>query len=332
MKILMTGTRGSLEYTHYSRIYPQGWLMVHYFQSSVERQQRLLAYFDLLNKGESQETAVNQGLGVSFLELDREIREYAKTRRLPYSVITLENGWELPTPKTRRLTSSDILAEAGRFITSHPRVLVRGETEKEASAKYRQRSVKAAKSMFERSLEIDPNNEVALPGLARLVGHENPESGQSLLAKALEAPSISPDAYVMEGEQELALMRSAKEAAARLQHRKNAVRAFNKAIKLDAENVQAMVAAASLYEHEEKWETAIALLEGAVAVAPSNSSLRKELILAHLGAGQPEAAELEAVIIRRDAHHTQESLQEFEDWYKSAGGQSQGSPDSSSAE
>ncbi len=320
MKILMRGTRGSLGGKLYSRIYPQGWLMVHYFQSEMEKQQRLLKFFEYLDQGASAEEAVNKGLNVTFLELDRELKAYAKTRRLPYSVVSLENGWNIPKPEAKRLQTSEILAEVGRFLISRGVVYVEGEAEIKGVEEYRGRAEVIAKDLFERALELNPEEPVALPGLAFLTKKGDPNAAMPSLDKALALPVVSSDSYSLEGERQVLLMSQATDESVKLEHRKKAVRAFNKAIKLDGENVQAMASAASLYAFEEKWETAAALLEGAVSIAPSNSSLRKELILVNLNSGNLDAAEHQAAIIRRDAHLNPKSKKAFEDWYVAAGG------------
>ena len=95
-----------------------------------------------------------------------------------------------------------------------------------------------------------------------------------------------------------------------------AVKNLNVALRADPDNVESLVATAQLYAQIGDWGRVVPALESALYVAPSNSSLRKDLIHAYFRAGETELAEQHIDIIKKDAHQSKKSLEAFDKWIK----------------
>jgi len=314
MKTLLNGTRGNLSYDQYFRIYPQGWLMVHYFQADAERHKQMSKYFELLDSGVSVDAAVEQAFEKTYLELDRALKAYAKTRRLPYSLITLDKAWDVGDIKVETMPTSTVLFEVGEFLLNGGAEIVKGESRTKKLLEYDQKREANARQLFERAIELESGHSGALAGLAKIQLATSPIEAAKTIAEIKLDAHLLPWISTVSGQINTRLMVEATTEQQRKQYRSLAVADYNRAIKQDPHNVGAIAGAAGLYSQEAQWGKAADLLEVALSIAPSNSSLRKDLIRAYFQTGRSADAEAEVEIIKRDAHHSSKSLEAFEKW------------------
>ncbi len=61
-----------------NEFYARAFMTVHFFQSSKEYQERLNRYLNILQIGDSPESALNKAFGWSFDDLDRELVRYSR--------------------------------------------------------------------------------------------------------------------------------------------------------------------------------------------------------------------------------------------------------------
>ncbi len=281
--------------------YSQGWLTVHYFNSSADRYDQLKSYLRLTGAAVSEEEALRQAMGMSFSDLDRALKDYARKGRYYYSKIVLKDPLKQSDIKIRELSSAEVSFKLGEYFLHGG-----GDSSR-------------AKTYFDQALGHQSNHVGALAGLASLAllvcKEKICNEAQSLINQALELKPAHVFATTISGHLNARKMRMSNSELEQKEYWNKAVRDYNVAISSDEINIEAITSAGNLYASKGRWSRALDLFETAYSYAPSNYSMRAYMIQAYLANGEISEAEKMANKVRNNNHFSDQDIADFEKWY-----------------
>lgn len=106
---VMAPQKGKMGSETFSQLYPQGWLAVHYFQSTAERKAQLTKYLTAISDGDADPNeAFLKATGMSFQDFDAELKRYMNGK----VVMRYFKGIKLPTPDVavQKLATAEAMA------------------------------------------------------------------------------------------------------------------------------------------------------------------------------------------------------------------------------
>jgi len=279
------------------KIYSQGWLLVHYFNSSETLIKQQKKFFSLISSGVKPNDAIDQISELSFSEFEKALKKYSRQRKFSYSHITLDNTLNVNDIKIHKLKADEIAYQLGEFALQ-----TGGENTE-------------SRPYFEKALTINPNNVDAIAGLANTYLGNNDEKLAALISKAKKISPKNPWVATVSGHFNARKMRLEKNEALRKEYWNQSVRDFNTAINSGKINVEAICGASSLYAYEKRYKKALELLELAYAFAPSNYRVRTKLISLYLANKNPEEAQKIVDRVTNSHHWSDSAIGGFEKWY-----------------
>jgi len=173
----------------------------------------------------------------------------------------------------------------------------------------------ASRPFFEKALEHKPDYADALTGMANTYLGVDIEKMAELIARSKEIDPSNPWTATISGHLNGWKLRQQDDKESRKKYWNLAVRDYNRAIQANEANLEAILAAASLYARNNRNEKSLELTEHAYMIAPSNFEIRTRLIYGYLKSRQTEKAESIANSIRRNHHMSDANIKRFEDWY-----------------
>lgn len=279
------------------RFYAQGWLLVHYLNSTPELSQQRTVFLTALNNGDSLQDATQSAFGISVKELNKQLRLYSRGN-LYYTQIKLTNPLNVDEITMRQLEPHEIAYEFGEFALQ-----ARG-------------SLEDSLALLEKAIALKPDYAAALAGLAKTFLRKDLDKMLELIEKAKAIDTDSPWVATISGHLNGWRYRREKDQTKKREYWNLAVRDYNRAIMAGTANLEAITAAASLYSGSERWDRHLELIEQAFDIAPKNFSIRTLLILSYLKNDDFDSAEIIADLIRHNHHMSDAQMQRFEKWYQ----------------
>jgi len=278
------------------RIYSQSWLTIHYLKNDTQRSKQLKQYLDLLHKGEQVDQAFQQSFGIEYAELDKQLKRYMLKRKYNYTQLVLKQPWNLQQIESTKLAPEDVLFELGE-------VLLNGRN-----------ALQQAELVFKRVLEIDPQHASALAGLANIYMFDDLELANTTIERAQNAQTDDPWVSTIAGHINARYAKDAVDESQKTHFWNKAVQNYNHAINSGGTNLEAISSAASLYFSSGRYQKAKELVEFAYSYAPSNFSLRQQMITAHFALGEIEAGEQIVQLVKRNNHMSEAGMANFDKW------------------
>lgn len=279
------------------KIYSQGWLLVHYFSQDSEKSKQKKAFFSLITQGVDARAAIEQSTGMNFENFEKALRLHAKKRKHSYSQITLTSPFKDDEIEVRKASKDEAVYRLGEFaLQTGLGHLV-------------------ARPYFEKALELNPNYANALTGLANTYLGIDVEKMTALIDQAKSIEPKNPWTATISGHLNGWKMNRQEDDKSKKKYWNLAVRDYNLAINSATVNLEAILAAASLYYNNRRNTESLELTELAYQIAPSNYSIRTRLIFGYLQDRQIDKAKTIAEAIRRNHHMSDAAIKEFEDWY-----------------
>ncbi|MBX2849104.1 MAG: hypothetical protein KTR16_12335 [Acidiferrobacterales bacterium] len=245
-----------------------------------------------------EDEALKKAAGLTFPQLDKKLKGYARKGRFYYSKFTLESPIDIQAFDVKKLAPQEATYLLGDYF------LQAGFDSERAEA------------FFEESIVHDPKHARAIAGLANIKMSTDIESAASLIRSAKAFAPDDPFVATISGHIQSSKLRAAEDEAQKRRLWNKAVREYNKAITADERNLEAIWAADEMYADKERWDKATSLFTHVFSLAPSNYTARTSMIRASFATNKPDQAEYIANIIRNNNHFSEEGLKKFENWYQ----------------
>ncbi len=292
-----------LKKRHY-QTYSQGWLMAHYFHSNADRQQQLRQYLSLSAAGMAEQQALQYAVGLSFSELDTELRRYLKKgiyKKRAKSIRPIVAAVNVSVT-AKQLRTNEVMSALGLFF-------LQSEAKPEL-----------AKPLFERALRLNLNNAHALAGLANIALFARNKSSllraQGLINQALKLAPQAPFVNTVSGH---VFRQKIQFANTRLEQEAFLVEAasrYNIAMHAAPEQTEAAWSAACLYAANQHWGKALSLYQRVYDRVPNNYAAQRSVVEALLMLHHSDAAEAMANKVRNNHHMMDDGVARFEQWYE----------------
>ncbi len=279
------------------KFYAQSWLLVHYLWTHEARIRQGEKFLQLISDGVSIDEAIPSAFNVTLEELEEALKEYARKWTFRYSKFDFDISVEKGDFTAERLTRDAAAFEIGYFLTRHPG------------------GYKKASSYFEHALSINPDSADALAGLASILSYNDFEKAKSYIEKAKSIDPDSPWVATISGHINSTLYRSETQESQKVLRWNAAIRDYNIAIRDEDHGLVALASVANLYASKKQWEIYDRIVGAAMQLAPSNSTVRRQAIIANVMNGRKDSADFIAELVMSSTHATDESLKYFERWY-----------------
>lgn len=284
--------------------YSMSWLAFHYFKSNPELSNQLTHYVSLTQKGLDETDALKQSMDMTFKQLNKKLRLYARKRIFEYSEITLVDPFVESLLEVQKLERHDTAYQLAEFFLRSADDSVRAE------------------KFFDESLKHDAEHVGSIAGKANIAmfrcDDDDCKEAKALIDAAKRLNSEDSFVRTISGHINIAMMYRETSPDVKSELRRYAVRDYNQAINNGGLNLEAIAAAASLYEKEGRWNKAKELREVVYYNARSNHSARISMIRAYLNNDELEPAKVIANTIRHNHHFSDEGIARFETWYQKA--------------
>jgi thioredoxin-like negative regulator of GroEL len=233
-------------------VYVQGWIATHYFYSKPERTNGLIAFLSSTAKGEPVESALKAATGLSFDELDREIRTYMSGK----VVMRTFQGWK---PAEAEITISPVSPGQSAVLLDDVGVrLALGGLEAR---------VKALRKAHE---SFPQDRDVTQALIRALIANGEHAEASPLLAGLPE----SPDVLKWRADVLVAEARASKDAAANAVKFQEARKLYARANRLDPNHIPSLIGYAdALPEADQISENGLNIRLLAHSLAPQVSGL-----------------------------------------------------------
>jgi len=278
------------------RIYSQGWLLVHYLKTEPGQGPVLTQFLNLLANGTDIDQAFAQSFNMSYQELDKVLRRYARSKYFSYAKIPLKQSLSTANFTSKKLQPEEILFELGEFMLNS------------------MNAQEEARVFFERVLEINPEYANAIAGIANIEMFDDLAKAKKLAEQAKSLDATSSWVSTVSGHVYSRFSRAAEDETDRIKYWNKAVRNFNHAINSDGINVEAISSAADLYFSAGRFDKARNLLEIAYEFAPTNYSLRRQLISVYSALGETQLMDKIVTQVETNHHMSDAALAAFENW------------------
>lgn len=279
------------------KIYSQGWLLVHYFESSPTRIKHKQQFLKLLSEGVKPYDAIEQSTNLSFSDFEKELKKHSRQRRHYFSHINLSSPLDVNDIQIKKLSPDEALYQLGEFALQ-----ARGD-------------FTLSKPFFEKAIDINPQNADAFAGLANTYLGRDDAKVSELIDKAKSIEPENPWVATISGHLNGNKMKKAKNTEEKEKFWNQAARDYNTAINSGKINVEAITSAALLYSYNREYKKSLELFEIAYDLAPNNHSIRLNLIVQYLANKKKDLADIIATKVRLNHHLSDQRIDEFEKWY-----------------
>lgn len=279
------------------KINSQGWLLVHYLNSTEELIKQKKVFLNLLNSGVKPKQALEESLDVSFSEFEKALKKYSRQRRFKYKTISIRNTFDNNEIKVNQLTADEVVYQLGDLALQN-----RGGYDQ-------------ARPFFEKAISLNSSNANALAGLANTYLGSDDEKMASLIKKAKKVDPKNPWVATVSGHLNNRRFRMEENIKRKNLYRNQAVQDFNIAINSGKMNVEAIYGASTFYLIEKDYSKALELAMFAYDLAPSNHKVRTRLISLFLANKEtPKALNVYNKVVNHH-HGSEQSIVKFEKWY-----------------
>ena len=281
-----------------TRFYAQSWLVVHYFTSNAERNQRLSDYLRLVYLGSSVDEAVENGLKVDYQTLDKELKAYKYKRKLMFLKISPNLDLKINEPVVERMESHQIAYEIGDLLLN----AFDGR--------------EAAEPFFKHSISLKPDFGEALASLANTYRGKDTLLMKQHIENAIALEPENPRVATIAGHYYSEVYDAAGDATQKKRAWNNAVKNYNVAIAKRKNNAEALHGAATLYMSGGRWDQAKQLNEIVLNIAPTNITASKALLRTYYALKEHKNADALVERLNNLPHMTEENLNELDDYIK----------------
>jgi tetratricopeptide (TPR) repeat protein len=186
LRELFTITTASPIYNEKTRMgvfYAQSWALVHYLSVDAKRKAKLRTFLSLLGDGKPLEAAFDEAFGVTFAQLEKELRAYIRGASFTYLIYSLGELTIPEVPEPAAMAHDEVLHQLGRLVAyARPENAALGER------------------FFKESLALNEKNAGALANLARVYESTGRKAeADAAFAKAMALGRDDADVYLLAG-------------------------------------------------------------------------------------------------------------------------------------
>ena len=273
---LFSIVQSSKEYNEGSRAgayYAQAWALVHYLLlGNSARKDQLASYGRLLTEGQPMVAAFDQAFGVSYKQMELEVKRYIRARRFPFMSFELGALASPSVPEPVPMKRDDLLFALGDLLAHSSRNNFRDASTFLAAALAVNSKHSGANSTMGFISEIEGNTSEAVRY------HEI----------AVASDSSEADVYMLAGEN---LMRRAAEPSASSRSLiEQARKLFQKAAQLNPEMSRIWAGLGSTYLHDGNPAEGITALEKSWSLTPSRLEVAHNMVVIYGRMGERDKA------------------------------------------
>lgn len=163
--------------------YAQSWALVHYLSVDAKRKAKLHAFLGLLGAGKPVEAAFDEAFGVTFAQLEKELRAYIRGASFTYLVYSLGELAIAEPPAPAATAHDEVLHQLGRLLSYS-----------------RPENAAIAERFFQGSLAANGKHAGALANLARIYDATGRKAdADATFAKAIQLESADAEVYLLAG-------------------------------------------------------------------------------------------------------------------------------------
>jgi tetratricopeptide (TPR) repeat protein len=291
-----------------STYYAQAWATVHYLLTAKERRTQFKDYFKRIHEGQPEPIALYAAFGEEFPNPTRDLKPYVLQHEFPH--------FRLKRPA--KITANDAVVSDLQPVDQHVafgNLLLRSRAADDP----------VAVEHFEAALKIDPEQPLALRGLALVATRRgNPNEAIQVLERAVNLPEVDAAASALLGS--LLIDEYAKESSGIVIPVKGEVpevlrkarEQFERALSVESSNPFALYGLGATLLYVGEYEEAQERLERAAVVAPWRPEPQRAMVALQINKGDVRRARevyetgLKPLTRRRDRYETQVMLVQAE--------------------
>ena len=287
--VLALRDTGSLSRDRGAMFYGQAWILMHYLmigRKDAHFTEQASAYLQRVENGEPSAQAFETAFGLTVRSLQTKLVRYA--RKFPYYRGKLAQPFPAVEPRVRRMNTDEIAAALGGLA-------------------FQCANLAAAQEYFDAALAANPNNGLALVGVADLHREaKRYDAAATLYEKAIALEPGNANHELDYGEYFLTRANLSKKPEAAREFRVEARRHFARSYKIDPNNPETLDQNGLTYLFEgEEVAKGVESLELAHDLLPSQPRIRADLAKAYVAAGKPEKARVQLRQLLAWSHSTQ---------------------------
>lgn len=273
LRDLISVDRDSQIYNERSRqgvFYAESWALIHYLMiGSEERRGQLTRYLSLIAAHKPADEAFNAAFGVSYAQMEIELRAYVRRHAFQYTKYSLRDLAMSEVPKPQPMTYAAVLFQMGHLLASSA-----------------PSNAASAEQFLAEALKADPANAAAHADLGRLhdLAGRNKDAEESY-RRAVQLGSTDPEIYLLYGASVIARLGDTEEIAVADVLKARSL--FARSAELDPNSARAWAGIGATYAvSTESPADGIAALEKSLALAPGNQDAAYYLVQLYARSGR----------------------------------------------
>ncbi len=241
--------------------YAQSWALVHYLLlGNDERRAQFSKFLALSGEGKSIDEAFQQGFGITYAQLEQELRAYVRKFSMKYMSYSLNELKIEEPPKPEPMKRDALLYQLGHLL---------GYVDRNQGP--------AARKFLDAALALNPSHAGAHADLGRL--HElagDQKASEAAFARAAELGSDDPMVYILLGRSVVQKLEGSDDPSNDQLLRARAL--FTKATELDPQSARAWMGIGITYlAGRADVRPGIAAMEKAASLSPGDADIRNLL-------------------------------------------------------